>query len=84
MVENVPPFFVNYSALYSRRKDYVAASLTYTVEFSADLTTWEASNAAHTVVADDGSVQAVTVPYTFFMSDGQKAQYFRVTVSIAP
>ena len=71
------PNGVNFKAMFGRRK---GAGLTYTVQFSADLMSWEDSTAAPTVIADDGVMEACTVPYPFFLSDGRKAQFFRVTV----
>ncbi len=68
-----------FRAVFARRKDYAAAGLSYTVEFSGDLATWRASTSTPVVVADDGQVQAVSVPYPFFVN-GKKATYFRVKV----
>ena len=69
----------SYRAAFSRRKDYSLHGLTYTVEFSADLNTWEASSAAPTILADDGTIQAVYVPYLDFVN-GKRATFFRVGV----
>ena len=41
---------------------------------------WENSTATPTVIADDGEIEAVTVPYPFFVS-GLKARFFRVQVT---
>ena len=71
---------VDYRAMYSRRKDYVAAGLSYSPQFSADLSTWVSSTAAPTVIADDGVVQAVTVPYPLSI-DGKKPRFFKVAVT---
>ena len=68
-----------YYAVFARRKDYAAAGLTYTVEFSGDLATWKASGSTPSVLAEDGEIQAVSVPYPFFVN-GKKATYFRVKV----
>ena len=76
------PTGVDYRAVFGRRKDWVAAGLTYMVQFSADLLTWETSAAIPTVVASDAEIDAVTVPYPFFLQTGEKAQFFRVQVSI--
>jgi hypothetical protein len=73
-------YAVDYRALYGRRKDYVIAGLTYTTQFSADLTTWVTSTATPTVIADDGVMQAVTVPYPLSI-DGRKPLFFRVAVT---
>jgi hypothetical protein len=69
----------SYRAAFSRRKDYSLHGLTYTVEFSADLNTWRASSATPTILADDGMVQIVYVPYLVFVN-GKKATFFRVGV----
>jgi pectin methylesterase-like acyl-CoA thioesterase len=68
-------------AVYSRRKDYAAAGLTITPQFSNDLMTWEASPAAPVVLADDGTREVVSVTYTRILSNGRKAAFFRLNVS---
>ena len=72
---------VDYRALFGRRKDYVAVGLTYTVQFSGDMVTWENSVTTPTVLASDAEIDAVTVPYPFFVN-GRKARFFRVQVSL--
>ena len=75
---------VDFRAVFGRRKDYQLFGLTYKVQFSdAALTVWESSTATPTVIAtNDPEIDAVTVPYPFFLtSTGRKAQYFKVTVS---
>ena len=74
------PTGVDFRALYGRRTDYVAAGVGYTVEFSPDLIAWVASADIPAVLADNGTVQAVTVPYPLFIN-GQKARFFRVIVT---
>ncbi|MBX7211306.1 MAG: PKD domain-containing protein [Verrucomicrobiaceae bacterium] len=49
-------------ALFVRRKDYLTAGLTYTVQSSTDLSTWTTINLTPTVLADDGTNQVVSVP----------------------
>jgi hypothetical protein len=68
-----------FRAVFARRVDYLAAHLTYTVEFSGDLVTWKASASKPTVLATNSQVQAVSVPYPFFVN-GKKARFFRVKV----
>ena len=68
-----------YRAVFARRRDYVAAGLVYRVEFSSNLVSWQTSTATPSVLADDGEIQAVAVPYPFFVG-GKKAAYFRVRV----
>lgn len=81
-VQNIPNS-VDFRALFGRRKDHAAAGLTYTVQFSADLVTWQTSTATPTVIADDGVIEACTVPYPFFIN-GMKARFFQIRVSTAP
>ena len=73
------PNGVDFKAVFGRRKN---AGLTYVVQFSADLQSWENSTATPAVIADDGEMEACTVPYPFFLSDGRKAQFFRVSISL--
>lgn len=70
----------DFRVLFIRRKDYLAAGLTYTPQFSGDMTTWVNSSATPTVVADGGEVEAVSIKYPFFAA-GKKARFFRVGVS---
>ena len=71
-------------ALYVRRKDFVAAKLTYTVKFSSNLIFWQDSLTVPTVLADDGVNQLVGVPYPALLSNGQAPLFFRISVSILP
>ncbi|OYW76022.1 MAG: hypothetical protein B7Z37_10790 [Verrucomicrobia bacterium 12-59-8] len=71
---------VDFRAAFCRRKDQSTAGLTYTVQFSTDLTTWQSSSVTPTVIADDGTYEVVTVKYPFFIN-GQKARFFRVSIT---
>jgi hypothetical protein len=77
-----------YFAVFGRRTDYVAAGLTYTAQFSADLSSpWLVSVAEPTVLATDGEIDAVSVPFHGLIdtdSGPQKARFFRLGVSLAP
>ena len=77
------PNGIDFRAVFVRRKDFVAAGLTYTPEFSVSRSTWQPSAVVPTVLADDGTYQIVSVPYPAFIS-GKKAKFFRISVSIAP
>jgi hypothetical protein len=74
---------VDFRALFVRRKDYALAGLTYTVKFSADMSTWQSSTVTPTVLADDGTFQIVSVPYLTFVA-GRKAKFFVVDVTLNP
>ena len=80
-----------YYAVFGRRKNHVAAGLTYTVQFSADLSSpWIASVDVPTLVTGDpsaGDIEAVRVPFPGLIptdSGPQKATFFRVEVLLAP
>ena len=73
-------YSVDHRALFGRRKDYTSAGLSYAVQFSADLSTWVTSTATPAVIADDGVMQAVTVPYPLSIN-GKKPQFFKVAVT---
>lgn len=66
-------------AVFARRLDYLAANLTYTVEFSGDLVDWQASASTPTVLAANSEIQVVSVPFPLFLN-GKKADFFRVRV----
>jgi hypothetical protein len=63
-------------AVFIRRADYLAAGLVYTPQFSSDMILWTDSAEIPTVRADDGLVQAVSVP---FPAD---RPFFRVAVRL--
>ena len=76
----------DYLAVFTRRKDHVAAGVTYTVNFSADLSLWTPSSTTPTLRtsgSDPGSYEVVSVPYpaTVPVTGGgadQAPQFFRV------
>ena len=84
---------VDYRAVYGRRKDYVTAGLTYTVQFSAGLDIWVNSDVTPTVLTGTGdanpsAVEAVSVPYPLFIPftrNGipgyEKPTFFRVGIT---
>ena len=68
------------AAVFCRRDDYAATGLTYTVQFSADLSTWTNSTDTPVVLADDGSVQVVSIAFPAQIN-GQVPKFFRVAVT---
>jgi hypothetical protein len=79
------PNGVDFRAVFGRRKDYLAAGLTYTVQFSADLATWVNSAAVPAIIASDAEMDAVTVPYPLFITTprgAEKPTFFRVLVTM--
>lgn len=73
---------LEWCAIYIRRKDHAQAGLTYTPQFSVNLGTWQASTATPTVLADDGTYQALCIPYPLI--SGQMARFFKLSVTMAP
>lgn len=72
-----------YYAVFGRRKDHVAAGLTYTVQFTAGLDQWTDSVTVPTVIATDGTIDAVRVPFPNFVaspSGPKKPYFFRVEI----
>lgn len=69
-------------ALYVRRKDRIAAGLTYTQRFSVDLNTWQNSSTEPVVLADDGMNEIVGVPFP--APDPAGKTFFRLDVNITP
>ncbi len=82
LTQNVPNG-IEHLALFSRRLNRVAEGLTYTVQFSADLSIWQDNTATPTVIAEDFEVQACTVPYPSLIN-GKEPLFFRVQVTTAP
>jgi hypothetical protein len=81
---------VDYRAIFTRRKDYLAVGLTYTVQFSADMSNWFNSSATPSILTGNntqnpGNIEAVSVPYPLFVpvTGGYKnPTFFRITVSM--
>ncbi len=69
------------TAKFIRRADYVAAGLTYTAQFSADLSSWETDTTAPTVLASDGVNEVAGLNYPL-LSGGAQARFFRVVVGL--
>ena len=77
----------DYRAVFGRRKDYLAAGLTYTVQFSVGLDAWVDSTDTPTLLTAPGSagdMDAVSVPYpsTIPTASGPRhPTFFRLRVS---
>lgn len=79
-IEQIPNS-VDFRYIFIRRKDHAVAGITYTPQFSTDLTNWVPSPATPQVIADDGTWQAVSVPYTRFIA-GRKARFVKLIVTM--
>jgi hypothetical protein len=80
IMQNLPGLGDGPHAVFCRRKNHVAAGLSYSVRFSATLGLWEASTATPMVIAEDADVQVVAVPYPALVS-GLPARFFQVMVT---
>jgi hypothetical protein len=69
------------TAVFARRLDYLSANLAYTVEFSGDLVTWQASSSIPTVLAANTETQVVSVPFPLSLT-GKKAAFFRLKIEV--
>lgn len=67
-------------AIFARRLNHATAGLIYTVEFSANLSLWQPSTAIPTPIANDGEIEAVSVPFPATVN-GQPTKFFRVVVT---
>lgn len=76
---------IDFRLLFNRRVNHVADGVTYIPEFSADMTpgSWVPGGTTPSVLATDGTIQVVSVPYLRFIG-GKKARFARVRVIIAP
>ena len=69
------------TAKFIRRADYVAAGLTYTTQFSANLSTWVTDTTPPSLFATDGINQVAGLTYPV-LPGGAQARFFRVIVSL--
>lgn len=78
----------SYRAVFARRKDHGIASISYEVQFSANLEYWKASSSGLTILSgiSSASVEAVSIPYptTVPLSSAETEhaapKFFRVAV----
>lgn len=68
------------SVFHARFGRLKGSGLIYSVEFSADLTQWQAGRTAPAVLGDDGLLEACEVPFPLQLDGGRRPQFFRVVV----
>jgi hypothetical protein len=71
---------VDNRAVFTRRADHASLGLTYTIQFSANMTTWSTSTTIPTVLNTQGDYQLVSVRYPLFVG-GRPARFFRITIN---
>ena len=76
---------VGFRAAFGRRKDWASAGLTYTVQFSADLSEWVDSDETPTTLdSGSGEIDAVFVPYPSVIQTQvgfENPHFFRLSIS---
>jgi uncharacterized repeat protein (TIGR02543 family) len=81
-----------YQAVFGRRKNHAAAGLTYTAEFSANLTYWTPSNTGASILTGAGShdIEVVAVPFPDKVplsqgdTEGSPPKFFRIRIAGTP
>ncbi len=82
-----PPSNPQPMAVFCRRADYLASGLTYTVLFSFDLINKVPSATIPTVMATDGEIEVVAIPYPAQITVGGKTappKFFQVSITRNP
>lgn len=64
-------------AVFRRRKDHLTAGIDYIVEFSSNLIDWTPSTAIPEVIADEGVLEKVGLPFPI-LPNGQQGRFFRI------
>ena len=71
---------LDFRAVFIRRSSAYTAGLTYTVLFSSDLVTWTPAPEAPTILATDGLLEVVSLPYPALFNNGEDRAFFRIQV----
>jgi sialate O-acetylesterase len=76
---------VDFRAAFGRRKDWASEGLTYTVQFSRDLSEWvDSAETPTTLESGSGDIDAVYVPSPWIIqaeAGFENAQFFRLSIS---
>jgi hypothetical protein len=85
VLETITSNNVDFRAVFGRRKNWSVAGLTYTPQFSADLTEWvDSADTPLEIESGSGDIDAVYVPYPMIIQTTtgfEKPQFFRLSVS---
>lgn len=73
---------VDLRVTFLRLKNHEALGIQYTPELSANMSSWFGVLTPPVVIAEEGEVELVSVPYPYFTSEPRKARFFRLRVSI--
>ncbi|MDH4453352.1 MAG: hypothetical protein QE570_09255 [Verrucomicrobiota bacterium] len=75
--ESPPNHHEGMRAVFRRRKDHAVVGLDYLVEFSSNLIDWIPSTAIPEVIADEGVLEKVGLPFPI-LPNGQQGRFFRI------
>lgn len=75
-----PSTVSDFRAVFIRCASAYTAGLTYNVVFSADLVTWTPVVETPTILATDGLLEVVSIPYPTLFNNGEARAFFRVQV----
>ena len=78
-----PQLGAGMQAVFIRRRFASTEGLSYAVQFSPDLSTWEASSAVPVVLAQDADYEACALPFPSLVA-GQPPRFFRVQATTTP
>ncbi|MBL9129621.1 MAG: choice-of-anchor M domain-containing protein [Verrucomicrobiaceae bacterium] len=78
-----PQLGAGLQAIFIRRRFAATEGLTYAVQFSPNLSTWETSSATPVVLAQDNDYEACALPFPSLVA-GQPPRFFRVQVTTSP
>jgi len=84
VVQTTTPDNVDFSAVFTRRKNWAMEGLSYTLQASADLTIWENVEETPTVLSGNSEVEVVSVPCNRSVqtsTGSETAKFFRVSVT---
>ena len=85
VLETITSNNVDFRAVFGRRKNWSVAGLSYTPQFSPDLTEWVDVTTTPTLIeSGSGDIDAVFVPYPMIIqttTGWEKPQFFRLSVS---
>ena len=73
----------DFRAVFIRRASAYTAGLTYDVVFSNDLVTWTPVVEAPAILATDGLLEVVSLPYPALFNNGEDRAFFRIQVQNA-
>jgi hypothetical protein len=78
LVQTTTPNNVDFSAVFTRRKNWEMEGLRYTLQASADLTNWEEVVETPVVLSSNSEVEIVSVQTS---TGSEAAKFFRVSVT---